>query len=134
VIEGLWRGAVGAMAMTGVRVLSTELGLVERPPPQAMVRETGLLRAVPPERLRAAEELAHWTYGAGGGAVFGMLPGLLRSRPWAGPLYGLGLWLGFEAAIAPVLGLRHSQEPRPLERLAFAADHTVYGLVVGRGR
>jgi hypothetical protein len=119
------------MSMTGARVLSTELGLVERPPPQAMVRETGLLHAIPAAHVRAAEEAAHWAYGALGGALFDVLPGPVRSRRWAGPLYGLALWLGYEAAIAPLLGLRHAQEPRPVERLAFAADHLLYGVVVG---
>ena len=33
------RGAVGAMAMTGMRVLTTELGLVEQTPPQAVGRQ-----------------------------------------------------------------------------------------------
>ena len=30
------RGDVGAMAMTGMRVITTELGLVEQTPPQAL--------------------------------------------------------------------------------------------------
>ena len=132
--DGLWRGAVGAMAMTGARVLFTELGLVERPPPQAMARETGLAKFVPKEKLRAAEEIAHWGYGAGGGAMFGMLPERVRDRPWTGPAYGMTLWLRFELGIAPVLGLQHSKSPRMTERIAFAVDHVLYGLVVGYRR
>ena len=33
------RGTVGAMAMTGMRVITTELGLVEQTPPQAIARQ-----------------------------------------------------------------------------------------------
>ena len=34
VLRGAGRGPVGAMAMTGMRVVTTELGLVEEPPPR----------------------------------------------------------------------------------------------------
>jgi hypothetical protein len=39
VLHASARGAVGAMAMTGMRVLTTELGLVEQTPPQAVSRQ-----------------------------------------------------------------------------------------------
>ena len=93
-----------------------------------------LLDRVPPQHRRAAIEIAHWTYGAKGGAVYGMLPEGLRRRRWSGPLYGLVLWLGFELGIAPLLGLRHAQEPRPAERVALAADHALYGFVLSELR
>lgn len=130
------RGAVAAMAMTGMRVLTTELGLVGEPPPQAILRQRarGLLRLVPRQRRRAAIELAHWGYGAGGGAAFAALPQVVRSRRWAGPLYGLVVWVSFEAALAPLLGLSQAKEPRPLERAGLAADHLLYGLVLSEFR
>ena len=125
------RGAIAASAMTGMRTLTVSLGLVEEPPPQEIAEQgSGLLAKVPPERRRAAIELAHWTYGAKGGALFGMLPEGLRRMPWAGPVYGLVLWAGFELGIAPVLGLPHAKEPRPAERAALAADHALYGFVL----
>lgn len=130
------RGSIAAMAMSGMRVLTTELGLVEEPPPQAIFRQRarGLLRLVPRGRRRAAIELAHWGYGAGGGAAFALLPRELRDRPWAGPVYGLAVWLGFEAALAPLLGLEQAQKPRPVERVALAFDHLLYGLVLSEFR
>ena len=62
------------------------------------------------------------------------MPESLRRRPWAGPVYGLALWLGFEAVIAPALGLAQAKEPRPVERVAFAADHLLYGFILSEFR
>jgi hypothetical protein len=135
VLHGAARGAVGAMAMTGMRVLTTELGLVEQTPPQAVSRQRArgvraLLRRAPRKQRRGLIEAAHWAFGAGGGAAFGALPGAVRRRPWAGPVYGLVLWLGFEMGIAPALGLRQAKRVRLVDRLALAADHLLYGLVL----
>jgi hypothetical protein len=132
-------GAVGAMAMTGMRVLTTELGLVEQTPPQAVGRQhargaRALLRRAPRKQRRGLIEAAHWTFGAGGGAAFGALPGAMRRRPWAGPVYGLVVWLGFEMGIAPVLGLSQAKRVRLVDRLALAADHLLYGLVLSGTR
>jgi hypothetical protein len=134
VLRGAGRGAVGAMAMTGMRVVTTELGLVEQTPPDAVSRQPhgarALLRRAPGKQHRGLVEVAHWVFGAGGGGVFGALPDVLRRRPWAGPVYGLAVWLGFELGIAPVLGLKQAKRVRLLDRLALAADHLLYGLVL----
>lgn len=66
--------------------------------------------------------------------MFGALPRALRRRPWAGPLYGLAVWLGFEMAIAPALGLSQAKRARLVDRLALAADHLLYGLVLSDAR
>jgi hypothetical protein len=133
-LHGAARGAVGAMAMTGMRVLTTELGLVEQTPPQAVSRKgrgvRALLRRAPRGQRRGLIEVAHWAFGAGGGAAFGALPSAMRRRSWAGPAYGLVVWLGFELGIAPVLGLSQAKRVRPVDRLALAADHLLYGLVL----
>jgi hypothetical protein len=130
------RGAIAAMAMSGMRTLTTRFGLVEETPPRAIFRQRapGLLRKVPRKRRQGVVELFHWGYGAAGGAVFGSLPERVRLAPWAGPAYGLAVWLGFEAGIAPALALRQAREPRPVERLAFAADHLLYGFVLSETR
>jgi hypothetical protein len=57
------RGTIASMAMTGMRVLTVSLGLVDQPPPQQ------LAGGEPSGRRRAAVELAHWTVGAAAGAV-----------------------------------------------------------------
>jgi hypothetical protein len=84
-LHGAARGAVGAMAMTGMRVLTTELGLVEQTPPQAIGRQRArgarALRRAPRKRRRGLIEVAHWAFGAGGGAAFGALPSAMRRLP-----------------------------------------------------
>ncbi len=132
------RGAIGAMAMTGMRVVTTELGLVEQTPPDAVSRQRrgarGLLRRAPRRQRRGLVEIAHWAFGAAGGAAFGALPGGVRRRPWAGPVYGLLVWLGFELGIAPILGLSQAKHVRLVDRLALAADHLLYGVVLSAMR
>ncbi len=126
------RGVIAAMAMSGMRRMTTGLGLVEEEPPQQIAREgvPGLLARVPPHLRGEAIELAHWAYGGVGGAAFGVLPAALRRQSWAGPAYGLATWLFFEAVVAPLLSLRRTHESRPAERAALAADHVLYGLIV----
>jgi hypothetical protein len=136
VLHAAGRGAVAAMAMTGMRAFTVGLGVVEQTPPQAILKQKarGLLAMVPRKRRRAAIELFHWSYGAAGGAAFGLLPDELRRRPYAGPFYGLAIWLGFELGLAPMLGLTQSKRLRPVDRLGLAADHLLYGAVLNEGR
>jgi len=77
--------------------------------------------------------LAHWAYGATGGVVFDRLPARIRDRLWAGPADGVLLWLGFEFVVVPVGGLRFRQAAAVGQRLAFAADHLLYGAVLQGG-
>ena len=139
VVSGAARGVVGAMAMTGMRVITTELGLVKQTPPQAMSRQRGrglrgVIRRVPRRQRRGVIEAAHWVVGAGGGAMFGALPPGLRRHPWAGPAYGVLVWLGFEVGIAPILGLSQAKQVRAVDRLFLAADHLLYGAVLSTAR
>jgi len=113
--RALARGVIAAMAMSGMRKVTTELGLVER---------------IPPERRELAIELAHWLYGGIGAAAFGSLPERLRRQTWSGPLYGVGVWLGYEIAVAPLFGLHRKRGPSAAERAALVVDHMLYGIVV----
>jgi len=124
------------MAMTGMRQVSEGLGLIEESPPKAIFRQKtkGLIRLVPRGKRRAAIELAHWTYGAGGGLGFRALPEGVRFARGSGPVYGLVVWLGFELLLAPALGLKQAKQIRPVERAALAADHLLYGLVLAETR
>ncbi len=128
------RGVLGAMAMTGVRRVTTDLGLVQKPPPEEIATEgvPGLLARVAPEHRETAIELFHWGVGAMGGMGFRLLPSALRRRRWAGPAYGLAILGAFETVIGPRLGIG-ATDRTAAERLALAADHVVYGLVLRGG-
>jgi hypothetical protein len=49
-------------------------------------------------------------------------------------VHGLVVWLGYELGIAPVLGLSQAKRVRLIDRLALAADHLLYGLVLSATR
>ena len=131
------RGAIAAMAMTGMRVVTVGLDLLPKDPPEEIFEDAlpHLLELVPREYREEAIELAHWGFGALGGATFALLPAALRSHRWSGPAYGIGAWSFFESVLAPMLGLRKPSERPTSERAAIIADHVLYGLVVaGRPR
>lgn len=123
------------MAMTGMRMATVRLGLIEQVPPEAVAEQKApaLLARLSEERRHALIELLHWTYGAGAGVVFSALPARLRERRWSGPVYGLGIWLFFEWAMVPALGLRRRVRREARDRAALAADHLLYGAVLGEG-
>jgi hypothetical protein len=124
------------MAMTGMRSFTVSLGLVDEPPPRAILRQKskGLFRVMPKRFRRAGQELFHWGFGATGGAAFALLPRNVRLQPWAGPAWGVAIWLCFEVAAAPALGLSQAKKPRPMDRAMLAVDHVVYGLVLSELR
>ena len=135
VARGAVRGVIGAMAMTGMRRITTGFGLLEQTPPDAVAEQapivSRLIDRVPSEYRDEVIELAHWGYGALGGAAFGALvPEGSRTR-WAGPLYGLAIWTVFETGVVPLLGLEHAKERKVMSRVISAADHLLYGVVVG---
>lgn len=132
-LRGAVRGVAGAMAMSGMRQVEVGAGFVRRTPPEAVLAEgvPALLESVPPERRKAAIELAHWGYGAAAGTVFALLPRRVRRWRLAGPVFGVAVWSAYELAVAPALGLAHARRHRPRERWAFLVDHVVFGLMVG---
>ncbi len=136
VAHGAMRGGIAAWTMTGMRSLTVNLGLVDEPPPRAIMRQKsrGIYRLTPKRARRVGQELFHLGYGAVGGAAFALLPDEARLRPWAGPVYGLAVWLGFELGVAPLLGLAQAKKPRPVDRVALAADHLLYGFVLSETR
>jgi len=124
------------MAMTGMRRVTTGLGLLEETPPTTMAKDaplfSRLVRHVRPQRRAELAEVMHWAYGGVGGAIFGRFVRL--RRPWVGPAYGLVLWGLYEAGVVPVLGLEHARERTIVSRVFVALDHVLYGLVVAGER
>jgi hypothetical protein len=115
-------------ASRGVRLLD------QGTPPERMADEAipKLMAAVPEPMRPAVVDLLHLGYGALGGAVYAAGPQAWR-RHWAsGPAYGMALWLGYNVGIVPLLRLHPDRPRRPHEVAMQAADHLLYGLVIGR--
>jgi hypothetical protein len=136
IIHAKFRGIVGAMAMTGLRVFALHAGLIREDPPSRLTRKQarGLLKLVPRKRRRVVVELAHWAMGGVFGIVFSLLPERFRRHRWSGPVYGVLMWLGFDAVLAPALGLTERDWPKGRERTVFVADHVLFGLVLSEQR
>ncbi|RLV50913.1 hypothetical protein D9V37_02965 [Nocardioides mangrovicus] len=119
------------MAMSGARGLTSNLDLMEETPPETVVKQTvpGLLSQMSPGQRAAFAEAVHWAYGGTGAAVCGLLPTPIRSSRVAGVAYGIGIWLGFEAVVAPALGVRNPQE-KIVGRAMLALDHALYGIII----
>jgi hypothetical protein len=130
--EGAARGVAGAVAMSVMRAVTTRLSLVGTTPPDAIAFERAprLLALLPRWTRRPAIEFGHLMYGGIAGAAYAGLPAGFRTVRGSGPAYGFATWLLYEAVVAPALGLSHARRRRPVERLALAADHVLYGLVL----
>lgn len=120
------------MAMSGMREVTTGLDWLDRTPPEEIVSEEApsLVRSLSEGRERVVVQLAHWAYGAGAGAAFGLLPERIRRSRASGPAFGLTTWLLFELAIAPALGVDVSRGHTVKSRISLMADHVLYGIVV----
>jgi uncharacterized membrane protein YagU involved in acid resistance len=127
VIHAKLRGVIGAMAMTGVRVFAVHAGLIREDPPSRLVRKRK------GRHPRWLVELVHWSMGGLLGIGYRLLPDGFRRRAWSGPVYGLLAWLGFDAVLAPALGLERNW-PKGRERAVFIADHLLYGFVLSEMR
>jgi uncharacterized membrane protein YagU involved in acid resistance len=136
VIHAAFRGIVGAMAMTGLRVFALHAGVIREEPPSRLTRKQGrgLLKRVRRGQRRAVVELVHWATGAVFGIAFALLPETVRRKQWSGPVYGILVWLGFDGVVAPTLGLTERSWPKGRERLVFVLDHLLFGLVLNELR
>lgn len=124
---GAFRGVIGAAAMNVVRVVTVGTGIVDRTPPAALTDRTATGSPSP-----VIVQAVHLTFGAACGAAYVLLPPRVRRLPLAGPVYGLAVWAGFEIVAAPVLGFPHARRRPMLARVAIAADHVVFGAILGR--
>jgi len=131
------RGAVGAMAMSGMRHFTKSAGLLKETPPEAIAKQrrpTRFVRVVPKSRRAAFVELFHWGMGVAGGVAFGLLPDGVRNRPWAGPAHGILVLLPYEFVVSPALGLGHWKRRDASEHVSLVVDHLLYGFVLSQFR
>lgn len=133
-LAGAASGTVAALSMTGLRAFTTRTGLLERTPPEAIVEDEAprLVRRLSREHAEAVMLLLHWAYGAAGGAVHGSLPARLRNPAWSGPVYGVLLWVFYDAVLAPALGIAVHRRRPVADRVSLVTDHLLYGTVLSR--
>lgn len=131
--EGAMRGVIGALAMTGMRQFAADVGLIEKTPPEAIADDApGMMAKVPQDKRKAAVLGIHCAVGAAGGVGYGILPDPVRQKAWSGPLWGLAIWVSYEAGVAQVLGLKHGYDMPASERATIMADHLLYGYVLAQ--
>jgi hypothetical protein len=127
-VAGAVAGVVATVAMSGVLAVAAKRGLLQEPPPRAIVRTAlpGLSR----EAVDATAVVAHLGYGAAAGAAHRAL--LRGPGPAASVLYGLALWAGSYQVWVPLLGAlppAHLDDRR--RQGSMIAAHVVYGGVLG---
>ena len=138
VLERAARGAaiglVATMAMSVVMIIIRALGLVDKLAPRLIVEST--IAQVAPRGLRHAKPLtvvAHLAFGAGNGAVFGVVGPVVRgSRVAKGIVFAtvvlLASYEGWVPAAGIVPPLHRQRAGRATELLA---GHAVYGTILG---
>lgn len=135
-VRGAAAGWAGAVAMSGVLLVSNRVGVTPKVEPEA-ITEAGL-DAVDVDRSERDENalatVAHLGYGALMGAVYGVLRPHLRAPGWlSGPGFGVLVAVASYEGWVPAAGilprLRHQDSQR---RWQLLVAHGVYGAVLGR--
>jgi hypothetical protein len=133
--EGAVRGAIAALAMSGFRSLASDLGLVEKTPPEAIAENTdGVMAKIPSGWRPAAVRVLHIGVGAVGGATYGVAPDPVRQKAWSGPIWGVAIYVTYEFGVAPLFGLKHARDVDLDEQAVIVADHLLYGWILSETR
>jgi hypothetical protein len=133
-VRGAASGVVASATMTVAFTAFKMMGLLGELPPKKLTRRVLTLfglRPSPGLPRGAATLAAHVAYGAGMGALYGVLPRPARSV-LGGTLFGAAVWAVSYAGWIPKLGL---MRPPSLDRrgrpTAMILAHLVYGATLG---
>lgn len=143
-INGLIRGALaGAVATAPMTILMEAMNRSvprgeRKPLPPRQITESLAERATTGRNpdgtsLDAATMAAHFAFGAGAGAAFGLMPDRVRRRPFlAGVGFGLALWASSYGGVLPAFELQRRPDRRSGWRNAtMIAGHVTWGAVLG---
>lgn len=136
--DGAIGGLVGTATMSAIMLAGEKTGLMPHQPPED-VTDAALDAAGVPVRSEEARDtlafLAHFGFGAAGGAVFGLLHRRLRLPiPAAlhGVLFGSLVWAVSYKGWVPALGILPPPErDRPGRPTTMLLAHLVYGATLG---
>lgn len=138
--RGAVAGLIATLAMSVPMLAATKSGIVQRQAPAQLtdriLQRTGLADDIKDEDTRDALAVAnHLAFGAGGGAIFGLLSRHLPPsvpRVAAGMAYGAMIWTVSYAGWAPALRLMPAPEDdEPARPALMLGAHLVYGAVLG---
>lgn len=127
-IAGATVGVLATVAMSGVLAVAARAGLLQEPPPRAIVRR--LLPGLSTEAVDAGAVLAHLGYGGAAGVVHRAL--LRGPGPIPSVLYALALYAGSYEGWVPVLRAlppAHLDDRR--RQASMIAAHVAYGFALG---
>lgn len=134
VITRSWNGALAGVAatavMSAVMGLAKAGGLMERQPPP-MIVESFFPEWDEPTR-NAAAVLSHFGYGAGSGAVYGLVCAPKNRNARTGALYGALVWAaGYEGWLPLVNILPPAHHDGRGRAFTMFTAHIIYGSVLG---
>ncbi len=133
--RGAGAGLVATIPMSAVMFAAQRLGPVDELDPE-IITEAGLEAAgleTSETTQNALASLAHLGFGAGVGALYGLLsPRLPRAPLLTGPVYGLAVCGASYQGWIPALGIAPPLSRRgPARRWMQVLSHVVYGGVLG---
>jgi uncharacterized membrane protein YagU involved in acid resistance len=147
VVRGALAGFFGGLVAAGAMSLAHNVlsAILAKPPAQqqsapqeedatvkvASAVTSGLGYQLTEEQKPRAGTFVHYAFGAGVGALYGVLTELAPGvRAGLGLPFGAAVWLGAHVITVPALGLAKPPTERPLEKEAQELGlHLVYGLV-----
>ncbi len=141
-LAGALAGALSTVAMSAVMLGAKRAGATGELPPERITRRA--IDAVPVEPLDdhtedAIAAVAHFSFGAGAGALFGLLTtrtvaarGSLAIAAFSGMLYATGIWLVSYQGWVPALGIMPAASGDRRGRVVtMLGAHWVYGAALG---
>ncbi len=137
IVRGALAGIVATAAMSLLMLAARRAGLMGSLPPTKIsgrLLSSVRVRRTPGRRTVTAVAL-HFGFGAGAGALFGLLRKGPLGRPprvLCGLVFGTGVWLISYMGWVPALGIMEpAHRDRPGRPQSMLAAHWVYGAVLG---
>jgi hypothetical protein len=140
ILKGALAGFIATIPMTAVMLaLYRWLPWHERYPlppwrvTYRLLRRTGAEEHLESDEQEAVALVNHFGYGAGTGALYGLLAGLFSIRSiWGGVMFALSVWSGSYLGWLPASRLHPPATDEPARRnILMIASHMVWGSVMG---